>query len=386
QRSIIPPLLDSVGTNQQVLYALATGTGGFTIVNTNDYLEGLNKIVKELDEYYILSYVPPSQTHEGGYHKISVEVDRKGVKLRFRNGYYDVKGPDLLAGKPEGKTLEERAASPQPGEIPVSLNVPYFYTAANVARVNLALEIPAEQLAFQKEKGKFHSQVNVLGLAYREDNSVAARFSDTVKLDMEKNDLKEFVKRPFTYQNNFNIAPGRYNLKVVLSGGGQKFGKYELPLVIEPYDGKNFGLSGLALSSQMQPVSQLTAGIQEALLEERTPLVVKGVEITPSPDNRFKRDAKVGLYLEVYEPLMMNPIPPRVGILYSLIDRKTNQPVYTSNTVPLDGFAEKDNPVIPVGMLLPVEKLGPGDYRIEVRARDAMGNASAVHMADFALN
>ena len=119
----------SVTANQQVLSALARGTGGFTIFNTNDFLAGLNKIANELDEYYILGYVPPSQAHDGSYHKIAVNVTRKGVQLRHRNGYYDLKAPDLLAGKPEGKTLEALAASSQPGQVPVSLSTPYFYSS-----------------------------------------------------------------------------------------------------------------------------------------------------------------------------------------------------------------------------------------------------------------
>ena len=277
QQTILPPLMDNISTNQQVLYALAAGTGGFTIFNTNDFLQGLNKISQELNEYYVLGYIPPSQAHEGAYHRIEVKIDRKGVKLRHRNGYYDVKSPDLLAGKPEGKVLEEQAASAQPGEIPVSMSVPYFYTGPDVARVNLSLEIPSQNLAFEKNKGKFHSQVHVLGIARREDNSVAARFSDTATLDMEKKELKEFTKVPFTYQNTFNIAPGKYTLKIVLSAGGQRFGKYEVPVVIEPFDGKTFHMSGVALSNKMQPVSQLTASIDAALLEERTPLVVRGL-------------------------------------------------------------------------------------------------------------
>jgi len=384
--SIIPPLIDSVTSNQQVLYALAAGTGGFTIFNTNDFLKGLTRISQELDEYYILGYVPPSPTHEGSYHRINVKTDRKGVKLRFRTGYYDVKSPDLLAGKPEGKVLEEMVASPQPGEVPVSLKAPYFYSEANVARVNLAMEVPAQQLNFEKEKGRFRAQIHVLGIAYRDDNSVAARFSDTVKLDLEKKDLKDFSKGPFAYQNSFNIAPGKYTLKIVFQAAGQKFGKYEMPLVIEPFDGKKFHLSGLALSNRMAEVSQLTSGIEAALLEERTPLVVKGVEMTPSANNRFKRDEKVGMYVEVYEPLMTSPNPPRVGILFNIIDRKTNQPVHTSNTVPLEGYAEAGNPIIPVGIWLPLDKLQAGDYRLEVRARDAAGNVSPMHTEEFVLD
>ncbi len=385
RRDIIPPLLDNISCNQQVLHALAAGTGGFTIFNTNDFLQGLNKIAKELNEYYILGYALPSQAHDGSYHRINVKVERKGVKIRFRNGYYDVRGPDILAGKPEGKVLEEQVASPQPGDIPVSLNTPYFYTAANVARVNLAMEVPARSLTFETEKGKFHSVVHVLGIAYREDGSVAARFSDTVKLDMEKGNLKEFSKGPFMYQNAFDIAPGKYKLKIILGAGGQKFGKHEKALSIEPFDGKQFHLSGVALSDRMQPVSELTTNLDAALLEERTPLVVKGVELSPSPNNRFKRNVKVGFYVEVYEPLMLSSNPPRVGIIYDIVDGKTNQRVFTSNTVALEAYLQAGNPVISVGMYVPVDKLQAGQYRLDVKALDGAGNSSPVHSADFTL-
>ena len=128
-RQIIPTIPDSVSTNQQVLFALAKGTGGFEIFNTNDFLQGLDKVAKEMNEYYNVGYAPPSQTHDGSYHKIKVIADRKGVTLRYRTGYFDVKSPDLLKGKPEGKILEERAASQQAGEIPVSVSAPYFYVS-----------------------------------------------------------------------------------------------------------------------------------------------------------------------------------------------------------------------------------------------------------------
>ena len=120
-----------------------------------------------MNEYYNIGYMPPNQAHDGSYHKIPVKVDRPGVILRYRTGYYDVKSPDLLKGKPEGKALEERVASAQAGEIPVSLSAPYFYVEPGVARVNLALSIPASAIDFDKQKGDFHSNVNVLGIAYR---------------------------------------------------------------------------------------------------------------------------------------------------------------------------------------------------------------------------
>ena len=379
-----------------MLYALAAGTGGFPILNSNDFVGGLDKIARELNEYYVLGYVPPSKSSEGGCHKIKVSVERGGVGVRARSGYCDVRGSDLLAGKPEGKTLEAMAASPQPGNVNVSLRAPYFYAAPNVARVNLAMDIPGDALNFEKEKGAFHSDLSVLGLAYREDGSVGARFSDTVKVDLEKKEMKELTKSSYNYQNTFDIAPGKYTLKVVVSPGEQSFAKYEMPLVIEPYNGSQFQLSGVAMSDKVTPVSELAANMDAALLEEKAPLVIKGsskngqtsdFKVTPSSTNRFSRDSRVVLYVEVYEPsLARKDGDTRVGIAYSVVDRKTNQQVYRSPTLLVHEGGQPGNPVIPVGTLLPVDKLQAGNYRLEVTARDSAGNVSPVRAADFVLD
>jgi len=377
----IPP---SVATNQQVLYALASATGGFPIFNTNDFLAGLDKIAKELNEYYILGYVPPSQTHDGRYHRIRVKVDRGGVNVRARNGYFDVKSRDLLAGRPEEKALEAQAASPQAGDIPVTMSAPYFYTGPGIARVNLAASFPASSIDFEKQKGNFHSQINILGIAYRPDGSVGARFSDNLKLDYDKKAFKEASQGSLPYQTVFDIAPGKYTLKLVLSTGGQKFGKYELPLTVEAFSGNEFALAGPALSNQLVPVSQLSVNMDEALLEERTPLLFKGMQIVPSSDNHFAKSDEPVFYVELYDPILKREIP-RMGVLFDIVNRKTNQQVYSSNTVPIDNYIQKGNPLVPLGLKLPISDLAPGDYRFEIRGRDSAGNASPVRSADFSV-
>jgi hypothetical protein len=168
-----------------------------------------------------------------------------------------------------------------------------------------------------------------------------------------------------------------------------------MPLVIEPYNGKQFQLSSVALSDKLTLVSELATSLDAALLDGKPPLVVKGsnngqaadFQVTPSPTNHFRRDNKVALYVEVYEPaLQAKSDDTRVGIVYNVVDRKTNQQVYRSPTMLVNGFAQAGNPVIPVGTLLPVDKLQAGEYRLEVTARDSAGNASPVRAADFTLD
>ena len=156
--------------NQQVMYLLAEGTGGFVIVNTNDMIGGMKKIGKEQNQYYIVGYTPP-ESAEGSCHTLKVKVDRGGTTVRSRAGYCNVKSHDVLAGNPVEKTLESRATSTAAGTIAAAMRAPFFYTGANTARVAVAIEIPSETIKFEKVKGKMHSTVNVLGIAYKQDGT-----------------------------------------------------------------------------------------------------------------------------------------------------------------------------------------------------------------------
>ncbi len=108
-RSIMPQIPNVTG-NQEVLYALANGTGGFLILNTNDLLGGLQKIGHEQDAYYVLGYTP-TESKEGSCHELKVKVDRGGTEVRARSGYCTTKPVDLLAGSAVERDLENRAAA-----------------------------------------------------------------------------------------------------------------------------------------------------------------------------------------------------------------------------------------------------------------------------------
>ena len=381
-RTIVPTFPPSASTNQQILAALAEGTGGFTIFNTNDLLGGLEKIGREQNEFYILGYAPPD-TPEGSCHTLKVKMNEGGMHVRSRSGYCNVRTGNVLEGKPLEKQLEARASGSQAGSIHGVLEAPFFYTGPNTARVNLAMEIPSDSFQFNKEKGKYHASLNVLGIAYRNDGSIGAKFSDTVNLDLEKDEWKEFAKSPYEYSNQFDAAPGDYKLTVVLSAGGDAFGKFESPLAIDAYDGKHFSLGGVALANSAHKLSDIPESLDSVLLEDRTPLVVKGMQIVPSATNRFKHTDNVVVYSEIYEPLLTSENPPVVAAGYTVLDRATNNTLFSTGAMRADDFIQKGNPVIPIGFKVKVDDLKPGAYRLVMQAVDSAKNNAPNRTVDF---
>ena len=380
-RQIVPQFPPSASTNQQVLYQLADGTGGFVIVNTNDLLGGLDRIAKDQNQYYLLGY-KPAVSLEGSCHTLKVKVERGGTNVRARSGYCNVRPADLLAGNPVEKDLETRASGEIQGNVTAMMQAPFFYTSPNTAQVHLAVEIPSAALKFEKVKGKQHAAINILGIAYKPDASIAARFSDTVNVDLDdKKQVEEFQKQPFHYENQFDVASGNYKLKVVFSSGNESFGKLETPLLIDPYLGQEFSISAVALSNNVRRAADISGELDSQLLEDRTPLVVQGMQISPSASNHFKKTDTAAVYAEIYEPLMKTPKPPEIAFELRVVEPKSGEEKFRiRNRVPKgkDGV-----PVIPLGIKLPVAQLASGSYRVELKAIDSAGGASKTRTADF---
>ena len=310
-------------------------------------------------------------------------MSRSDTEVRSRSGYCNVKPTDLLAGKPVEKDLENQAKGTQPGTISAPLAAPFFYTSANTARVNLAMDIPSNSIKFEKVKGKLHATVNVLGIATKPDGTVAARFSDAVNFDFDdKKGGEEFTQRPFPYENQFDLASGQYALKVVFSSGGEGFGKIEVPLSIDPYDGKGLSLSSMALSKDIRKVSELATSLDAALMEDRTLLISNGLEIVPAAVYHFKKTDNAGIYAEVYEPLLVNADRPQVGFELRVVD-KSGAEKFDTGLQNAETFMKNGSPVIAVGLKLPVAKLDPGSYSVALEAVDSAGNKTKPRTANF---
>lgn len=84
--------IDQVHFNnlQSSLRFMAAETGGFAMVNTNDFSKMLGRMGDDFDNYYSLGFHPGS-TEAGRYHRIEVRLKNKakGLKVRHREGFRD---------------------------------------------------------------------------------------------------------------------------------------------------------------------------------------------------------------------------------------------------------------------------------------------------------
>jgi VWFA-related protein len=79
---------ESMTLSEDVMSELADGTGGTYFHNSNDLEGGLQVLAAAPDCVYLLEFSPNHVNQNGTYHRLNVKVDRDGVKLQARRGYF----------------------------------------------------------------------------------------------------------------------------------------------------------------------------------------------------------------------------------------------------------------------------------------------------------
>jgi hypothetical protein len=135
----------------------------------------------------------------------------------------------------------------------------------------------------------------------------------------------------------------------------------------------------------LQPVDQIPTEVDATLLEDRKPLIVKGMQITPAASYQFKKTDSVVLYSELYEPALKTDPATKVVTGYRIFDASQKQVVFTGG-ISLDQFVEKGNPVVPFALKVQTKDLAPGSYRLVLLAVDGKNNQAPQRPVDFAIS
>lgn len=79
---------ETVQRAENVLGELASGTGGTYFHNNNDLQGGLQQLMAGPEYLYVLEFSVDGVKRDKSYHALSVNVNRPGVTVQARSGYF----------------------------------------------------------------------------------------------------------------------------------------------------------------------------------------------------------------------------------------------------------------------------------------------------------
>jgi hypothetical protein len=223
------------------------------------------------------------------------------------------------------------------------------------------------------------------------------RFIDIADIDSEGveghkrmfgNNLSKVA--PTRYETQLILPPGEYHLRVALSDG-KRFGRSEIPLNIESYDGKALAISAVSLCKEIQNVSdqssqstaKLPANLADKLPRDYVPLVSNNIEFKITGNTQFKKDEILYAYFEVVQPLLERDPSTNVQIQIRVVDPKTGDVKSDPQPISAMAYWKSGSPVIPIGRGINIKDLPKGSYRL---ARRSSGRREAHSVAQRELH
>jgi VWFA-related protein len=79
---------DRAEAGDLALQVLATQSGGMVLNRSNDIAGSLTRCAADGDAYYVLSFAPAAADDPKDFHSLDLRVNRPGLVIRTRNGYY----------------------------------------------------------------------------------------------------------------------------------------------------------------------------------------------------------------------------------------------------------------------------------------------------------
>ena len=350
------------------LATFALGTGGAAYHGNDDFEAALVKVEEETRATYRVAYVP-SGNPDGNYHAFKVEVLRKGLRVRAKEGILYLTDDQI-----QGRQLLAAHLSPELfRDFPMALEARSYLRDGVKPEVELALAIPDESLLFLPQAGDYKARLEV-GMVLRTGKTqVVDQFNRTVEVVLG---AKVFASRgSLTLLASREIPPGEYEVVTVVRDlGTGNIGALRSSIKVPSISPGKMGMSTLLLQSETQQSRRVDI---DPSTEANPTLVVPAVTRVFSPGARV-----IGSCLVYHPEREKSTGEARVRVKGS-IQKEGVTVLEIADT--LHTLTAEKSDVIPLEFPLPLSDLGRGVYSLNVQALDEVGGRGVVQRVDFML-
>jgi hypothetical protein len=353
---------------QDSLRVLSDETGGFAIVNQNDFSSAFQRIVADNSSYYVLGYYPTNDRRDGRFRKIEVKVPtRANLTIRARKGYIAGRGkaPDTkVTASDASAELRDAMASPLPlPGIPMAATAAVFKGPQPNGSVVISTLIGAGTVPLVEKDGVFSNNLEMALVAVDQKGKSFSGGRNTLDLQMKPDTVKRYQALGFRVISSIDLPPGRYTLRVgAREANSKKSGSVTYDLEVPDFTKEKLLMSSLAVTS--------VASSYAPTARSKDPLQ----SLLPGPLTSFREfpaGDEVAVFTEVYDN--SGSQPHKVDIA-ALVKAEGGQTVFQTRE-------ERDSSELKgaaggYGFLarIPLKGVAPGLYVLRVEAKSRLGD------------
>jgi VWFA-related protein len=375
-RTSVGLLSAAMGSNTlDTLKMLADETGGYTVANTSDLVDGMERIGSYLEEYCVITYMPSNLIMDGKFRAISVKLKRPRLNVRARRGYYAFSDSDRLPLMGfEAELLDPLNAKSPPSAFPIYVGGYCFPGNDATPTAALFVQFPLSKFKFEKRRDTrdYQSQADVMLLVKRTDGSIVHRLSRQYDLEASQELMETTRQKDFSFYRRVPLAPDNYVLEAVVRDrrtGSASVKKTEFHVASSNQD--ELMLSSVVLGKEPVLMAKRDAGENPFGLAD--PLFVAGTTILPDVSGVCLKSSDTELV-----------------VYFAAQSRKASAPILCTLQFTRDGTPDLElhrslmdsaGRAIPCVVKVGLDQLKLGKYELRVTATSA--NQSASSTAQF---
>jgi hypothetical protein len=251
--------------------------------------------------------------------------------------------------------------------LPMQVRADFMKMTNTTIQTNVTIQFDKKDLQFQTKEGVSKSVINIYARVTSMARRVVNVFEDVVSVEVPVELLQQAAQGASIYQKSIFLAPGMYRLNVVAKDIiGNNMNNYEVAINVPRYDDEKLASSSLILADQIEKVPTRSIGTGQ--------FVIGTSKVRPRLSEKFKRDEKMGIYMQLYN---FQP------------DEKTQKPngtveyeiVKNGSTVKSLEFSEELNTIenasatqVTIEKVLPLKSMEPGLYMLKIKVLDKNKN------------
>ena len=259
--------------------------------------------------------------------------------------------------------------------LPMKVRADFIPVTGSSVLSNITIQFERKDLQFKQKQGVSTATVNIYGRITSMARRPVNWFEDVVNVDLPTDMLQQGVKGASIYQKTLPLQPGRYRLNVAakdIVGGNTT--NFEMVLEVPRLEDDQLGQSSLILADQLEKVPTKSIGTGQ--------FVIGTSKVRPRMNETFKREEKLGIYLQLYnfQPDEKTKKPDGT-VEYVITKTGSGEKVfeYTENISTVTGGASQ----VVIEKLLPLQSMEPGQYTLHMKVVDKKRNQTLTPSATF---
>jgi VWFA-related protein len=347
------------------LTQLAVETGGMLVSGTNNPGARLHQVNDDLHSYYVLTYTPKNQNYDGKFRQINVKVNRSGVDVQARKGYYAVgasydspvlayEAPALaiLGGKAQTNGFVTRTAAfsfpetSKPGLVPIMVEVPS-------AAVNFVSDTARKT---------YRTDFSIVVVVKDELQHPVRKLSQQYLLSGDLDHLEAAKRGNILFYRVTDLEPGRYSVEAIAyDATNNQSSVSHNQLTVPDSDQTKLRISNLVVVAKTQKVA--------ATDQQANPFRVGELMLFPNLGEPLHKAGSKGLsmFLTIYPP-RGSTTAPKMSIELA----QAGQPL---GQLPVTLPAPDANGRIQYTGTIPLDAFPPGEYELKAMVSDGVTKA-----------